>query len=306
MILLFNMPKQKKTKKIKITSTTVLSVLITILSFTFFVVTVFKLIFNPTLRTNLQSDASGIKTTRFNKALNLIDDSGYIILNNTVGIEHRNDYTFELWLKPNETDTNGQYAVVLTKDTSSDPSFQADTGFNLSWRSDRWYQDVYHLYVRFNYASAFYSSCQPNSVYEGNIRLKSSELMGWHHLAVVFRPSDHRVIMYRNGQEMQGSYVLQDWQCRTDTSPLVIGKRPGLTTKRFNGQIDEFRLSDIARYTSAFEPPIQQFIPDVNTLLLYNFNVSTQTTVLPDLSGNHRDAQIIGKVDFVTSNITLP
>lgn len=300
------MPNKKKVRKIKFARTTGLAILVTILTFAFFGVYISQLILNPSFNANLQSDASGVKTTRFNKALNLIDDSGYIILNNSVGIEHRNDYTFELWLKPNETDTNGQYAVVLTKDTSSDPSFQADTGYNLSWRSDRWYQDVYHLYVRFNYASAFYSSCQPNSVYEGNIRLKSSELMGWHHLAVVFRPSDHRVIMYRNGQEMQGSYVLQDWQCRTDTSPLVIGKRPGLTTKRFNGQIDEFRLSDIARYTSAFEPPIQQFIPDVNTLLLYNFNVSTQTTVLPDLSGNHRDAQIIGKVDFVTSNITLP
>jgi hypothetical protein len=48
----------------------------------------------------------------------------------------------------------------------------------------------------------------------------------------------------------------------------------------FNGQIDEFRISNTARYIASFPRPTGQFATDANTVALYHFNETSGQTVL--------------------------
>jgi hypothetical protein len=71
----------------------------------------------------------------------------------------------------------------------------------------------------------------------------------------------------------------------------------------FNGEIDEFRISNVVRYTSDFTPSLIQFTPDANTVALYHFNEgSGQTTA--DATGNFPDA-ILG-TDLTVDPVTDP
>ena len=60
----------------------------------------------------------------------------------------------------------------------------------------------------------------------------------------------------------------------------------------FHGQIDEVRISNVARYTKDFTPQ-DRFEPDEQTLALYHF-AEGQGDVLKDASGNGHDGKIVG------------
>jgi hypothetical protein len=57
---------------------------------------------------------------------------------------------------------------------------------------------------------------------------------------------------------------------------------------RFDGQVDEVRLSSGLRYTGAFAPPTAPFAPDAATLALYHFDEGAGQ-VAADASGNGHD-----------------
>ena len=50
-------------------------------------------------------------------------------------------------------------------------------------------------------------------------------------------------------------------------SSFVIGAHSNTATTYFKGYIDEFRISDIARYTTTFTPTTTAFANDGNTTL---------------------------------------
>ncbi|RLS56814.1 MAG: hypothetical protein DWH91_05750 [Planctomycetota bacterium] len=62
--------------------------------------------------------------------------------------------------------------------------------------------------------------------------------------------------------------------------------------KRFEGQIDQVRISKVARYTDNFAP-VTNVASDEQTLALYNFEEG-QDDVLKDASGHGHDGKIIG------------
>ena len=110
-------------------------------------------------------------------------------------------------------------------------------------------------------------------------RINGSMAMGtmtqgtWHHVAFV-RESSGTIYMYLDGVKQGAS--LTDWNgisMQTATrNTLSIGARSGTTTECFVGILDEFRYSNVARYTATFTPATSEFVPDANTILLMHCN----------------------------------
>lgn len=107
----------------------------------------------------------------------------------------------------------------------------------------------------------------------------------WYHYAGVYTPGGNAEI-YLNGALLSSNaagtptanndelYIGIDWDMGCDTL----------------GVIDEVRISDIARYTSAFAPQTT-FSTDANTMALWHFDEYTGTTA-HDVSGNGNDGTL--------------
>jgi hypothetical protein len=100
----------------------------------------------------------------------------------------------------------------------------------------------------------------------------------WTHLAGVF--DGERVMLFVNGKLAESQTASGK---RTQTAlPLFIGADPdsrGRPTRAFSGQIDELRLSKIARYDSSFSPA-QRFSPDEASILLLHLDRNVGPFVL--------------------------
>ena len=113
----------------------------------------------------------------------------------------------------------------------------------------------------------------------------------WTHLALTFDGRTAR--FYVNGR-LQSERVAEAPITHNEL-PLYIGAdvdRNGAPTSYFTGQIDEVRLSDVARYTADFSPA-RVFSRDDRTLLLMHFDQKAHG-VFPDDSGRGRHAWGVG------------
>lgn len=107
----------------------------------------------------------------------------------------------------------------------------------------------------------------------------------WHHVALA---------VDRNGSgDIVGAKIYIDGveratgaQAGADTlanaAKLGIGGNSNIPGNYFNGWIDEVRISNTLRYSSAFTPSASAFASDANTMALYHFDGS----ILKDTSGN--------------------
>lgn len=64
-------------------------------------------------------------------------------------------------------------------------------------------------------------------------------------------------------------------------------------SSRLTGHVDELRISDVARYTEQFAPPLCQFTPDEHTMGLWHFDEGSGSTIF-DSSLNGNDGTVIG------------
>jgi hypothetical protein len=98
----------------------------------------------------------------------------------------------------------------------------------------------------------------------------------WRHLAFVRNGNDFYV--YMNGTRQTTS--TQATFTMPNTSTMLIGRGGG---KFMRGNIDEFRISNTARYTGAtLTVPTAQFTNDANTVLLLHMNGTSGSTSFPD------------------------
>lgn len=104
-----------------------------------------------------------------------------------------------------------------------------------------------------------------------------------HHIAYVYDGVEER--LYLDG-------VLQNSRFASGSLGNASGNAPTIGGS-FVGYMDAFRMSDIARYSaSTFLAPEGDFIPDGNTLLLYNFTEIPGSTTIVDLSGNNHNGTL--------------
>jgi hypothetical protein len=96
----------------------------------------------------------------------------------------------------------------------------------------------------------------------------------WTHVAVsVDATNTGRIFI--NGVLQGTGTIAQRPSALGNTTANYIGKSQFVSDPTFNGVIDEFRISNIARYTSNFTPSQTQFTNDGNTVALFHFNEGT-------------------------------
>jgi hypothetical protein len=105
----------------------------------------------------------------------------------------------------------------------------------------------------------------------------------WFHLALVRYQGTWTI--YQNGVAI-GSVAGGTFG--NNTANLVLGNNNNLSSV-WTGYIDEFRVSNIARYTANFTPSTQPFATDANTMLLMHFDSVVGASVA-DYSNNEPSA----------------
>tara|TARA_R110000782_G_scaffold103991_19_gene191645 strand:+ start:3510 stop:5453 length:1944 start_codon:yes stop_codon:yes gene_type:complete len=117
----------------------------------------------------------------------------------------------------------------------------------------------------------------------------------WTHLALVL---DARTLrFFVNGRLTQSAPA--DGAIRHNRLPLLIGADVNPSAEAvsfFTGEIDEVRLSSVARYESDFTPA-RSFAPDAQTLILLHFDEDLGI-VFPDRSGNGSHGWAVGSPEI--------
>ncbi|MCU0490781.1 MAG: LamG domain-containing protein [Chloroflexaceae bacterium] len=159
--------------------------------------------------------------------------------------------TIELWVRPS---ANNQTAVLVATGDSNGWALELDNG-QATW----WVLNTSGSWV---------------SARNTNVSLQANT---WYHVALTYTAGTAQV--YVNGNQGAAANV----------GNITVGpnlRLGGLTGYGFfNGQLDEVRLSNVVRYTTAFTPPTAGFTPDANTLALWRLNEGSGQTST-DSSGN--------------------
>lgn len=116
-----------------------------------------------------------------------------------------------------------------------------------------------------------------------NLNFTSSSMStgNWYHIACVVDGSVRR--LFRDGTMVSAT---SSW---TRGAILEIGAAKytsSTITSEWDGWIDEFRISNIARYTANFTAPTNPFINDTNTVLLIHGDGANASTSIVDDIGN--------------------
>jgi hypothetical protein len=101
----------------------------------------------------------------------------------------------------------------------------------------------------------------------------------WYHVALV--RSSGTTTIYVDGVSKASTATSYNM---STTAYLNVGAE-NVTTNSWNGWIDEFRVSNIARYTAAFTPSTTPFQNDANTLLLLHMDGTDASTAFFDDNG---------------------
>jgi len=98
----------------------------------------------------------------------------------------------------------------------------------------------------------------------------------WYHVALV--RSSGTTTIYVDGVSKASTGTSYNM---STTATMYIGAENS-TTNSWNGHIDEFRISNIARYTTGFTAPTAAFVNDSNTLLLLHMDGTDASTTFTD------------------------
>lgn len=129
-------------------------------------------------------------------------------------------------------------------------------------------------------AAQFIYECGSNYFYiwtaaqSYNFNSFTPSLDTWYHIALV--DNNGTLTLYINGTSY-GSHT-SNIQLNDDTFYVSWTA----TTHILNGQISNVRISNVARYTTTFTPPVEPFVPDENTVLLQPMTGQNNSTAFVD------------------------
>lgn len=110
----------------------------------------------------------------------------------------------------------------------------------------------------------------------------------WYHLAL--SRSSGTLRLFINGNQ---EYSVSNTRNHSNAGLAWIGtSSDALAANSMNGWIDEFRVSNTARYTANFTPATTPFVNDANTLLLLHMDGTDASTVFRDDNGVRRQIGI--------------
>jgi hypothetical protein len=192
------------------------------------------------------------------------------------------DFTIEAWINPNDPDTIGyQLSTIFGARGSGSgcDGYDAPLFFLHTW-------DALMFLHRRTDGTNYWQTISNPLVYNT-----------WNHVSVTYSKNTSSVKIFINGILKSGT--------ETNTPTLLcpttgynIGSNAGNNGHYYSGQIDEFRLSNVVRYTSNFTPQTTPFIRDEFTKLLLHFDENgddpRNTGKAIDDSGNGNHGTITG------------
>ena len=202
----------------------------------------------------------GKQTQRVRRSLDTIVNDSVQIHSRDVQLP-QGPFTVEAWVNP--TKLNDSRAVVAKTQSSEYAIFLHDG------------RPQFDVHINGTYISP-----QANEPVEANT---------WTHLAGVYDGAQAKLFV--NGKLVQSLVATGDRT--TNTLPLFVGADPdgyGNPTREFGGQIDEVRLSTVARYVGDFSPETRYDRDDKTLLLLHLDNA-----VGPFLRDDSSDAATVLK-----------
>lgn len=157
-------------------------------------------------------------------------------------------------------------------------------------------------YMRFSLSNQYGLSFEANvagvsTIVRGANTLIESQQFSkrkWAHVAVSRNLDNERLYLHYNGNVIaNASYAVID---HTFTSNVSIGST-------FKGYLDEFRISNIARYNSSFVPTAYRFRPDSEALCLVHFDGQDNSKIATDISTEPNEYSFDRGTGRITRNV---
>ena len=192
----------------------------------------------------------------------------------------------------------GDYTIECLVNMNSTADFQRIFGF--SYGTDYFMfltssENANHV-PRFAISTTGLSAPQ---VVDANIPLTQNV---YHHIAVTYSKAASLVTLYIDGINVGSGTVKIDADSiyhgadMHDSSANYIGLSSFAGDPQLDGDIDEFRISDMVRYTGDYIPSLLPFVTDANTVALYHFDDGAGQ-MAADSSGNNYTAELGSTAD---------
>jgi hypothetical protein len=123
----------------------------------------------------------------------------------------------------------------------------------------------------------------------------------WYHLAIVRNSAD--LMFFVDGTQVDSTYNISSSTIANIAWPLELGYYSNIGGYKFKGYMDEVRISDNARYTSAFTPSTSAFSNDGNTKLLMHCDGTHGSTSFTDSSSTGHTITQNGDVRILAPKI---
>lgn len=188
--------------------------------------------------------------------------------------------TIEFWFSPNTdiNSSNPEFITLISRETDS----QNQNEFNLSFQKSTLPNPGT---IRFNYTD---NVATVYSVYSNN----SNWFQGrWYHVAAVIDPVDGMKLFIDGVEQIDNNPY--NFAIPATSFSTHVGRWGNLTSRDFDGRMDDLHVASDALYSSNFTPPCPNRSLESSTLGLWNMNENVGT-VITDASSNNNDGTIIG------------